>query len=356
MKSTERTGKVQTVLGPIDGDELGFTLTHEHILCDFSFRVDFALPSDPEEKELPYQPVRLENLGWIRSHRFSNVDNLRLDNEETATYEIRCFKKAGGNTITEVTPNHIGRSPSGLARVAQATGVNIIMGTSYYIAESHRPEMKMNSKTEEGIAQEFIKDVTTGVDDTGIRAGIIGEIACTWPLQENERKALRGAALAQKETGAAISTHPGVNQDSPFGIVEVLKDAGADLSRVIMCHITSAFPISARGARRKLAEMGCYLEYDLFGTDGHLPKFSPYDVATDSMRISQIIELIEDGYLNQILISQDVFYKISLSRYGGFGYDYILKTIIPMMRSKGMTDEQIHTITVENPKRLLTFV
>ncbi len=355
MKSIQNSGKAQTVLGPIGGDELGFTLTHEHILSDFSFRVNFALPEDPEEKDLPSQPITLENLGWIRSHRFSNVDNLRLDNEETAIYETMRFKKAGGNTIVEVTPNHVGRNPSGLARVAQATGINIIMGTSYYIAESHRPEMKMNSKTEEDIAREFIKDITTGVDDTGIRAGIIGEIACTWPLQENERKALRGAALAQQRTGAAISAHPGVNQDSPFEIIGVLKDAGADLGRVIMCHITSAFPISARSVRRKLAEMGCYLEYDMFGADGHLPRHSPYDVAADSMRISQIIELIEDGYLNQILISQDVFYKISLSRYGGFGYDYILKTILPIMRSKGLTDEQIHTITAENPKRFLTF-
>ena len=356
MKDNRRSGKAQSVLGLVDAEKLGFTLPHEHILGDFSFRVGFALPDDPREKELPYQKVSLENIGWIRSHRFSNADNLKLDDEKTAIFEIGRFKEAGGNTIVEVTPNHVGRNPSGLARISQATGVNIIMGTSYYIAPSHRPEMKMDSKTEDDIAREFIQDINEGVGDTGIHAGFIGEVSCSHPLDKNERKALVGAALAQQETGASISTHPGAIQDSPFEILEVLKESGADLSRVIMCHTTAAFPISGRDARRKLAETGCVLEYDLFSTDGHLPKFSVYDVASDSMRINQIMELIEDGFLNQIVISHDVFYKVSLSRYGGFGYDYIPKIIIPMMRSKGLTEEQIRTITVENPKRLLTFV
>jgi len=355
MKTTERKGKAQTVLDLVDGERLGFTLTHEHILCDFSFRVDFALPDDPSEKELTYQKVSLDNLGWIRSHRFSNIDNLRLDDEETAISEILRFKEAGGNTIVEVTPNHMGRNPAGLARIAKATGINLIMGTSYYIAASHQPQMNMDAKTEEDIAREFTQDITNGVGDSDIRAGIIGEVSCSWPLEENERKALRGAALAQQETGAAISTHPGANEDSPFEILETLKEAGADLTRVIMCHITSAFPLQARDARCRLAETGCVLEYDLFSTDGYLPKFSPYDVATDSMRIGQIMELIKDGYLNQIVISHDIFYKASLSRYGGFGYSYIPKIIIPMMRKRGLTEEEIHTITVENPKRLLSF-
>ena len=261
MKDNGRSGKAQSVLGLIDAEKLGFTLPHEHILADFSFRVDFALPDDPREKELPYQKVSLENIGWIRSHRFSNADNLKLNDEETAIFEIGRFKDAGGNTIVEVTPNHVGRNPSGLARISQATGVNIIMGTSYYIATSHRPEMKMDSKTEDDLAREFIQDINEGVGDTGIHAGFIGEVSCSHPLDKNERKALVGAALAQQETGASISTHPGAIQDSPFEILEVLKKSGADLSRVIMCHTTAAFPISGRDARRKLG-------YDdrLFGT------------------------------------------------------------------------------------------
>ncbi len=351
MKSTERSGKVQTVLGSISGDELGFTLPHEHILCDFSFRAS----SSGDEKGLLHQPVQLENLGWIRCHRFSNIDNLKLEDEEIAISELERFKEAGGRSIVELTPNHVGRNPSGLARIARSTNINIIMGTSYYVAQSHRPEMNMDSKTEEDIAQEFINDLVKGANSSGIKAGIIGEVACTYPLERNERKALIGAALAQQETGAAISTHPGVNEESPFEIVEVLKEAGADLRRVVMCHITSAFPLSARTSRCKLAEMGCYLEYDMFGTDGHLPKFSPYDVATDSMRIGQIKELIEDGFLHHILISQDIFSKISLARFGGFGYHYILEVITPMMKSRGIGEEEIYTITVENPKRLLTF-
>lgn len=350
MESKKR-GKAQTVLGLLDGNKLGFTLPHEHLSCDI--RAIFMVPSDPSEREKAYQPVTPENLGWVRSHRFSNLDNLHIDDEETAVYEAICLKEAGANTITDVTPINIGRNPSGLVHIAQASGINVIMGTSYYTEQSYHPQMHLDSRTEDNIADEFIRDITTGVN--GICAGIIGEIGCSWPLTKNEQKVLRAAAMAQQETGAAISIHVGPNVGSPFGIAGVLKDAGADLSRVIMGHITRAIPITAGGTRRKLAETGCYLEYDMFGQEEALPKLTPYHMATDIMRINQIIKLITEGCLNQILISHDVCQKIYLSRYGGSGYTYILKTIIPIMRSKGISEEQIYTITVENPKRVLTF-
>lgn len=354
MKDTERKGKAQTVLGLIDGNDLGFTLPHEHFFCD-SRSYYFMEPADPYEKELAYQPVTLENLGWVRSHRYSSLDNLLIDDEETAIREVMRFKQAGGNTITDVTPNHVGRNPSGFVSIAKATGINVIMGTSYYMEQTYRPEMNMSSRSEEDIAGEFVRDIMTGVGNTGICAGIIGEIGCSCPLTKNERKVLRAAVMAQQETSAAISIHLPPSEDGPFEILEVLTNAGADLSRVIMGHATRGFSISASSNRRKIAETGCYLEYDMFGHDGSLPVMTPYDMANDVTRINQIIELIAYGYLSQILISHDVFLKIDLSCYGGWGYNHILKTVIPIMKRKGMSEEQIRAITVENPKRILTF-
>lgn len=352
MERTRLKGKVQTVLGVIEAGELGSTLPHEHLFLDGSSW--FIEPSEPEEKELVHQPICLENLGWIRSHRKSNLDNLRPVDEETAIEEALRFKKAGGNTIVELTPNNVGRSPSGLVRVAQATGLNVIMGTAYYLEQSYRPEMHMDSRTQEDIAEEFVRDITAGVDDSGVKAGIIGELGCSWPLTRNERKVLRAAAMAQQWTDAPINVHPGFHEDAPLEIINVLNDAGAEPNRVIISHISIA--TSARANRCKLAEMGCYLEWDLFGSDGEYPLYpAPFDTPNDMGRVRQIIQLIEDGYLRQILISQDIWLKMRLSRFGGGGYAHIWNNVIPLMRSKSITEEQIHAIVVENPGRALTF-
>ena len=369
-------GKAQTVLGLIDGSKLGITLPHEHLFIDMACY--FTEPLDIEEKKLARQKITMENLWYVRHNRFSSKENLVLDDEGTAIREAMYFKEAGGKTIVNMSCINIGRNPTGLVNVAKATGLNIIMGTSYYIAQSYTPEMKMDSKTEEDIAKEFIRDIKVGAGDTGIKAGIIGEIGCSWPLEEGERKVLRAAGIAQQETGAAINVHPGAYQDAPFEYIKILEGVGADLSRLAFSHTTRTFPIAARDARAKLAERGCYLEYDMFGRDADRPTpgltsfgkpdtssrteqrlmlpQGPYDFANDTIRVNEIMELIEDGFLDRILVSQDVCFKIMLRTYGGGGYSYILEIIVPqMMRAKGMTEEQINTILVENPKRINTF-
>jgi len=345
-------GKVQTVLGQIEGDDLGIVLPHEHLFIDI--RNYFVEPDDPDGREVAHQPVSLENLSWVCSHKVSNLDNLLLTDEEMAIKEAMRFRKAGGNTIVDVTPNNAGRNPLGLVRVAQATGLNVIMGTACYIEPSFTPEMRMDSRTDEDISDEFIRDITKGVDNTGMRAGIIGEIGCSWPLTNNERKVLRAAAIAQRRTGVAISVHPGYDECAPLEIVSVLAEAGADPTRIIICHISPV--INSHSNRCKLAEMGCYLEWDLFGTDGFYPleMSSTVDRPSDAGRIRQIIELIADGYLSRILISQDICHKHLLYHFGGKGYAHILDNVLALMQQKGITKEQIQALIVENPKRVLS--
>lgn len=358
MAKQDVRGKAQTVLGLIDGSELGITLPHEHFFIDMScYMVE---PTDPEEKKLAHQKITLENLWYARSHNFSSEDNLLLDDEALAIREAMYFKEAGGNTIVDLTCINNGRNPTRLVKVAKATGLNVIMGTAYYVARSYTPEMQMDSRTEEDIAEEFIRDITVGVGDAGIKAGIIGEIGISIPMREGERKVLRAAGIAQQETGTVINIHPGGCQDSPFECVKILEEVGADLSRVVFSHMSRTFPISARGARDRLAGKGCYLEYDNFGFDGIYPQqtaeMCPYDKANDAIRLTLIKELIEDGFLDRVLVSQDLAWKVVLRAYGGQGYAHILKTVLPQMRAKGMTEEQLTTILLDNPKRILTFV
>lgn len=374
MNRRELRGKVQTVLGAIAPDDLGITLPHEHFLVDM--QCFFTEPTTATERLLAHQPVSLENLGWIRYHFLSNMDNLRLEDEQLAISEALRYKHAGGNSVVDVTSIGAGRNPMALARISQATGLNIIMGTGYYLEETWPPNL-----TEEIMVQQMIRDITVGVNDTGIRAGIIGEIGTEMlggieagykqklggepnakRLGDNYRMLLRAVAHAQQETGAAINIHPGHSPALPFEIIEVLSEAGADITRVVMSHIERT--IFDHKIRVELAKTGCYLEYDTFSWEGYHPvrhvlsEENPVkcDLPNDATRVNEIMALIDEGFLNQILISHDHCTKHRLWSYGGPGYAHILKNVVPLvMREKGMTEEQIHTILVENPKRLLTF-
>lgn len=130
-----------------------------------------------------------------------------LLDEGTAIEEANLYVRVGGKTIVDATSMGIGRDPLGLARIARATGLNIIMGSSYYVAKVH--PSGMDEKSVEELAEEIIRDVTEGVGDTGIKAGIIGEVGCTWPWTDNERKVVHASALAQQHTGAPLLIHPG---------------------------------------------------------------------------------------------------------------------------------------------------
>ena len=263
------------------------------------------------------------------------------------------YKQAGGGTIVDVTNIGIGRDPKALVRISQATGLNVIMGAGYYVAATHPPEMSL--KTEEEITEEIVRDITLGAGDSGIRAGIIGEIGGSWPLQDNEKKVMRAAAHAQQRTGASVSIHLGRSEKAALEICEVLADAGANLSRVIMSHIDVR--IREHSMLRKVAEKGCCLEYDLWGWEGNYPWWIyDFDLPNDMQRIYDLLYLIDEGYLNQILVSHDICKKNQLVRYGGWGYAHISNYVVPTMLKRGMTREQINAIMVENPKRLLCFV
>lgn len=345
-------GEVQTVLAPIPSENLGISLPHEHLFVDLSSALDHYKPTVPEEVELYYQPVALDNLWWVVYHPVSNRDNLLLQDEELAIRETLFFKNAGGGTIVDMSNQYMGRNPQALVRVSQATGLNIIMASGYYLEITH--PAGMDSKTEEEICQEIVREVMEGVGNTGIRAGIIGEIGCSEPITENERKALRAAAKAQQRTGAPLSVHPGrkpkPDASGCLEIISILGEAGADINQVVLCHIDRT--LRKPEERRQLAETGCYLEYDIFGREGYHTT-GTVDLPNDNQRINEIIELADQGYLNRVLISQDICWKCRLKRYGGHGYDHILRNVVQLMRLKGMSEEQINMLLVENPKHLL---
>jgi len=354
MRNEGLSGKVVTVLGPVAPTELGITLPHEHILADA--RMYFMEPKTMSDRKRAYEPIRLENLNWVLHNIYRSYDNLFLDDENLATKELLAFKHAGGRTVVDMTPQSIGRDPDALLRLSRATGLNIVMGTAYYseVSYSHGD---MGARTEEDIAKEFVRDIVEGVGFFKVRSGVIGELGCTWPLKPNEKKVLIAGAIAQQQTGAAINIHPGRNEKAPLEIIQVLKESGADLTRAAISHMDRCSYLLEN--RLAMLEAGCYIEYDLFGTYGYyppevsVPEGQLPDQMNDTQRIREIIELITLGWLSRILISHDIGFKFRLQSYGGPGYAHILNNAVPMMKVYGMTDDQIKTIIIDNPRTLL---
>ena len=343
-------GQAQTVLGPIAGEAMGITLPHEHLLIDFE--VMFKEPANGSERGLARQPVSLANLGWVRQHFSSNLDNLQLLDETVARDEALLFKHAGGQTFVDPTNRGLARDPLALARVARATGLNIIMGSGYYVAAAHPPDM--DTRTVDDVTREIVADLTVGVGDTGVRAGFIGEIGTTWPWTDNEKKVVRAAVAAQRDTGAALMIHPGRHERLPLQIVDFIRKEGADLGRTIMCHIERT--IADRAVLLELAATGVLLEYDLFGLETSYYPYNPaFDMPNDGERMRQILALIERGHLAQILMSHDIAYEHCLTKWGGFGYHHLLVNVIPRLRAKGADDRIIQTLLVDNPRRAFVF-
>jgi phosphotriesterase-related protein len=212
----------------------------------------------------------------------------------------------------------------------------------------------MDRRTVDELAREMIADVTTGVGDTGIRSGLIGEIGTTWPWTENERKVLRAAIAAQRETGAPLMIHPGRHPRMPMELAEFVGKEGGDLSRTIMCHLCRT--IADVRAVIDLAQTGIWLEYDLFGLENSYYPYNPsFDMPNDGGRMAHVLALIEAGHRDRILMSHDIAYKTSLVKYGGYGYHHLLVNVVPRLRAKGVDDAGLRQLLVDNPARAFAF-
>jgi phosphotriesterase-related protein len=332
-----------TVLGPIAPEQLGVTLMHEHLLLDATpwFRPSEAASLRP----VASQPVSIEVLGLLRNDPFMCLDNCQLFDETLAIDEVGRFRLAGGATVVDPTCRGIGRDHRGLQRISRATGLHVVMGAGYYLGPAHPPHVKEMSV--EAIAEEIEADVTAGVD--GVHAGIIGEIGISKDFTAEEEKVLRGASRAQQATGVPLEVHlPGWERHGGR-VLDVVGEEGGDLTRTVLCHMNPSgkdFDYQA-----ELANRGAWLEYDMIGMD-YFYADQQAQSPCDEENADAIGRLRDAGLLGSVLISQDVFIKIQLVRYGGTGYAHILDHFVPRLRRHGFTEEEITTLLVDNPRRV----
>ena len=340
-------GKAMTVLGAVEPDRLGFTLMHEHLYLDLRKNHPTDPDLSPDERALWEADVDLSNLHLAR-RVLPLQDNYVLDNEDSAIAEVSHFGALGGQTVVDVTSRGLGRDPEALRRASTATGLNIVMGSGWYQKVFHPDDM--DSRSVETLTDEIVHDVTVGVGDTGIRSGIIGEIGVNGdPITDNEARSVLAAARASLITGAAISFHSPPLKSEKQSVLDIVEAEGADLTRTILghsCSMADDVPFMM-----ELLARGVYIQFDTLGVVR-----TSEEPARDHQVAVAIPQMIDAGYGDRILLSQDVCWKSHLRTYGGSGYTYIQETFLPYLASLGVSDESQNQIMVENPRRVLTLV
>ncbi len=343
-------GKALTVQGLMDPNKLGIVMPHEHCLIDGSA----VYPTPPKEASLLnffYQPVSIDTLAGIR-YGGINIDNTVMLDENTTCEELRRYTRQGGNTLADATIKGLGQDPDALLRISRRTDINIIMGCGYYVWPTIKDIVSEDTEIDQ-YAREMIDSIFKGTP-TGIHSGMIGEIGCSWPLHPVEKKVLFAAGLAQKATGAGLHVHPGRSDTAPFELIDILKEAGADLGKVAIDHMDRC--LQKPENRYRVLDEGCFVEYDFWGMDCYYPSaYEPFDIPSDMQRIALVRDILDKGYGDQILISIDMDQKSRLAKYGGHGYDHILTNAVPAMRLRGFSQDELDMILQRNPQRFLTF-
>lgn len=306
---------VMTVRGPIDPAELGFTLPHEHTQTAL-----WHIPNRWDYWELTRdEPVIVEELAGLRAK--------------------------GGTCLADLTLDGIGRDPAWLARIAEQTGLHIVMGAGWYRTAYYPPEALIDRRSTDALADAIVRDFEVGVGDTGIRAGIIGEIGTDKPwLSAQEERVHRAAARAARRTGASVSTH-GVMSDVGLAQLRILEEEGMDPGRVVIGHADS-YPRLAYYL--EIVGRGASVEFDFLGMS-----FNAVEEHGETRLVDLLLELLHRGHADRVLLSQDVCHNSQLQTYGGNGYTYLLDVFLPRLRERGVGEDDIEQMTVRNPRRVL---
>ncbi len=308
---------VMTVNGPESPGKMGITLEHEHILVDF---------------------IGADSTGYFRWNRDSVI-------EKALPYMLASRGK-GVKTIIECTPVWLGRDPLLLKALSQRTGVNFMTNTGYYGANKNKfipgSFYQMDARELAGL---WISEFENGIEDTGIRPGFI-KIAVDPDdtLSVEHRKIITAAAITHLKTGLVIASHTG--PDNPaFAQINILRNMGVDPSAFIWVH-------AQRGTLEgniRAAKDGAWISLDNIRKRSDIESGAQYSIEWYAARI---IELKGQGLLSRVLISHDSGWYDPAKPGGGTfnGYTDIFDSFIPVLKEKGLTENDIDQILVKNPQ------
>jgi phosphotriesterase-related protein len=317
MPSGEETRTMATihgVLGEIDTADLGFTLMHEHVLV-----ANWAM--------------RQARPDWV--DRGAVVDR--------AVAEARAAKALGVRTLVDLTPINLGRDIAVIREVAEKAEIQIVAATGFYWTE----EPWYQGWEVDRLVDFLLPDLTRGIQGTSARAGIIKAATDHPGVTDLNRKLLQTAARLHRATGVPISTHTDVHSHTGLAQQDVFEAEGVDLGRVVIGHCGDTEDVEHL---ERILARGSFIGMDRFGLDLLLPM---------EKRVSVIAALCRQGWVDRLVLAHDACCHIDwfpaemvAQMAPRWRFRHIPEDVLPALRREGVTEEQIRTMTVENPRRI----
>ena len=313
---------VETVNGPVEADELGRTLIHEHFrTTDEAMRFQFPHLYDEDAER------------------------------EAALADANAVKGHGIETVVEPSAMFLQRDARFSKRVADESGLNIVLATGVY-TYNHLPQPLMN-RDEDALAEIFVHDIEQGIQGTEIKAAFLKCAADAEGVTDNVAKVHRAVARASNRTGRPIMAHSHPASGTGLEQMKIFEEEGVDPAKVQIAHTGDTDDL---GYIEKLLERGPWIGMDRYGLDLFLP--------TDR-RNATVLALLEKGHADRMFLSQDfcstidwfppeVQEHLKANEVPDWSMTFLFESVIPHLKENGMTDEQLDRMMVENPKRWLT--
>jgi phosphotriesterase-related protein len=318
------TTTVETVRGPVAAADLKTVLAHEHV---------FVLD---EEMHRNYPELWDEEVAVAQ-----------------AVEKLRALAALGVSTIIDPTVIGLGRDVARVARVNAQVEMNIVVATGLYtlgevpnLFRYHGPGTLLGG--EEPMVAMFVKDLTEGIADTGIRAAFL-KCAIEEELTPGVERVLRAVARAHLSTGAPIMVHTSAPHRTGLVAQDVLRQEGVDLGAVVLGHSGDTADL---GYIHQLIDQGSYVGMDRFGLDILLP---------GDARVATVAKLVEEGFADRMMLAHDASCLIDWFPPGvreaiapNWHYGYIHEAVLPALRAAGVDEKQITTMLVDSPREFLT--
>ncbi len=309
---------VETLRGPVDTADLGFTLMHEHVFV-LSEGVPRTFPS-----------------AWDEDAQIA-----------TARERLRDLAEAGVRTFVDLTVQGLGRDIERLRRVVDDVPLHVIVATGLYAYTDDEVPRYFRNRDADAMAELFVRDITEGVQGTSVKAAILKVATDEAGVSPGVEKVLRAIARAHRRTGVPISTHTHAETKRGLEQQRIFAEEGVDLRRVVIGHSGDSEDLEYL---ESLMKAGSYIGMDRFGIDIYLPM---------EKRVAVVARLCERGYAGQMVLSHDASCYIDWfpqeairATVPNWHFLHITRDVIPALREAGVTEEQVRQMTVDNPRRI----
>jgi phosphotriesterase-related protein len=258
-----------------------------------------------------------------------------MQDVDLMTAELVTAKNEGVACIVDGGHPDMGRDFNFLKQISTKSGMPIVAGAGFYTQPFYPEEIATMS--EDDIVQAILKQVDADP------VGALGEIGSWDEITDTERKVFRAVGRAQAQTNLGVFTHTGIPGKSAIEQLDLLEKGGAKPNRIVIGHVGNLVDPKVE-VHKELCKRGAFIGFDRQGGAG------------DARQVPMVMALIEAGYADHLMFSSDLASEAQIKKKGGGGYAQTLTVFVPKVKAAGATDEVLHTILVDNPRRFLAFV